>query len=267
MWAGGLVWSTMWGMLAYNLSFKVYHAMAVLEMNSPATPAWRRAAPARYISGMLRAIPLFYKYRTRTMIPFRAYAENLAMISVVLANPRLNNGAIVECGTWKGGMAAGMIETGGPERRYYFFDSFEGLPPAKDIDGLAAKRWQADTTSAIYHNNCTASLEDFRHAVQMTGCTLDVIEVHKGFFENTLPAFDCPPIAVLRLDADWYQSTMICLEKFWPHIMPGGLILIDDYYAWEGCAKAVHAFLAAQQAPERISRGPIGRVAFIIKIN
>jgi O-methyltransferase len=60
---------------------------------------------------------------------------------------------------------------------------------------------------------------------------------------------------------------MICLEKFWPHIMPGGLILIDDYYAWEGCAKAVHAFLAAQQAPERISRGPIGRVAFIIKIN
>jgi len=218
-----------------------------------------------YVGGMLRAIPLFYKYRTRTMIPLRAYAENLAMMNVALAKPSLKNGAVVECGTWKGGMAVAMIETGGPEHRYYFFDSFESLPPAKDIDGLAAKHWQADTTSPNYYDNCTASLEDFWQTLEMTRCKPDGIEVHKGFFENTFPAFDCPPIAVLRLDADWYESTMICLEKFWNHIMPGGLILIDDYYAWEGCAKAVHAFLAKRQAPERICQGPIGRVAFIFK--
>ena len=31
-----------------------------------------------------------------------------------------------------------MIEIAGPDRRYYFFDSFEGLPPAKEIDGTKA---------------------------------------------------------------------------------------------------------------------------------
>jgi O-methyltransferase len=219
---------------------------------------------ARYLFGMLRAVLLFYKYRTRTMIPMGAYAENLAIMKVALARPGLKEGAVVECGTWKGGMAAGMIQIGGPGRRYYFFDSFEGLPPAKGIDGPRAKRWQADTSSPTYYGNCTASLEDFRHTLEMAGKT-DAVEVHKGFFENTVPAFDCPPIAVLRLDADWYESTTICLEKFWNHVLPGGLILIDDYYDWDGCARAVHAFLATRQAPERIYQGPIGRVAFILK--
>jgi O-methyltransferase len=214
---------------------------------------------------MLRAIPQFYKYRARTMIPLRAYAENLAMMNVALAKPSLKNGAVIECGTWKGGMAAAMIEVGGPERRYYFFDSFEGLPPATDVDGLAAKQWQTNRTSATYRDNCTASLEDFRRTLEMTRCKLDGIEVHKGFFENTFLDFNCPPIAVLRLDADWYESTTICLKKFWDHVMPGGLILIDDYYAWEGCTKAVHAFLAMRRAPEPIYQGPIGRVAFIVK--
>jgi O-methyltransferase len=227
--------------------------------------AWKRAAPVRFAGGILRAVPLFYKYRTRTMIHLRAYAENLAMVNVVLANMSLKNGAIIECGTWKGGMAAGMIEIAGPDRRYYFFDSFEGLPPAKEIDGTKAKQWQVDLTLPTYYDNCMASLEDFQRTIKMTGCQSEAVEIHKGFFENTLPAFDCPPIAVLRLDGDWYESTMICLEKFWEHVMPGGIVLIDDYYVWEGCAKAVHAFLAKRQAPERIYQGPIGRVAFILK--
>jgi len=220
---------------------------------------------AQYLWGMLRGVQLFCKYHSRTMIHLRGFIENLGIMNVALGRSNLKDGAIVECGTWKGGMAAAMIETGGPKRHYYFFDSFEGLPPAKDIDGPSAKRWQADVTSPTYFDNCSASLEEFRHTLEMTGCTPDVLEVHKGFFENTLPTFDCPPVAILRLDADLYDSTMICLEKFWSHVMPGGLIVIDDYYAFEGCARAVHAFLAKQQASERIFQGPLGLVAFILK--
>jgi O-methyltransferase len=58
---------------------------------------------------------------------------------------------------------------------------------------------------------------------------------------------------------------MICLEKFWDHVLPGGVILIDDYYYWEGCAKAVHDFLSRRQAPERIQQGRIAGVAYIVK--
>ena len=201
------------------------------------------------------------------MIDSKAYMENLALAAIALRNKSLAQGAVIECGTWKGGMSAGLIETGGPHRSYYFFDSFEGLPPAKDIDGQKAKHYQEDTSSPTYYDNCSASLEDFKQTLSMTGQAPENIKIYKGFFENTLPGFDAPPIAVLRLDGDWYESTMVCLEKFWDHVLPGGIILIDDYYAWEGCAKAVHDFLSRRKAPERIYQGPIGRVAFVVKKN
>lgn len=199
------------------------------------------------------------------MIPGRQYAENLALLAMILQNPDLDGGSIVECGTWRGGMSAGMIEVAGLHRNYHFFDSFEGLPPAGEHDGEKAKEFQRNRSSPAYYNNCTASLEEFEQTISVTGCPETNIGIHKGFFDSTLPKFSCPPIAVLRLDADWYDSTMMCLEKFWDNVLPNGLILIDDYYAWEGCSTAIHAFLVKREAREHLRQGPIGRVAFIIK--
>jgi O-methyltransferase len=87
-----------------------------------------------------------------------------------------------------------------------------------------------------------------------------------GWFKDTLATFVPPePIAVLRLDGDWYDSTRLCLEALYPAVPPGGLIIIDDYYAWEGCARAVHEYLAQQPgSQDRIRQTPAG-VAFIHK--
>jgi O-methyltransferase len=216
---------------------------------------------------MVRGLRLFSKYRSRTMISRKIYAENLALVAMYLSNPTLDNGCIIECGTWRGGMSAGMMEIAGPERQYHFFDSFEGLPAAGDRDGPRAQEYQRDTTSPTYFDNCAASLAEFEQTISSTGVPPQNIGIHKGFFADTLPNFSCPPIAVLRLDADWYESTMICLEKFWDFLLPGGLLLIDDYHVWQGCSQAVHAFLAKRNATESIKQGPIGRVAFMIKVS
>jgi O-methyltransferase len=225
----------------------------------------RSNAGLTYVLGMIRGVRLFSKYHSRTMISRRVYAENLALIAMSLRNPSLDKGCIIECGTWRGGMSAGMIEIGGLNRDYLFFDSFEGLPPAGERDGQRAKEYQHDKTSPTYYDNCTASLTEFKKTISLTGVSPKKIGIHKGFFEVTLPKLNCPPIAVLRLDADWYESTMICLEEFWDHILPGGLVLIDDYYVWEGCSRAIHSFLARRDVKESVKQGPIGRVAFIIK--
>jgi O-methyltransferase len=58
---------------------------------------------------------------------------------------------------------------------------------------------------------------------------------------------------------------LICLERLWDDVLAGGLVLIDDYYTWDGCAKAVHDFLAKRQAPEQIHQGPVGGTAYILK--
>jgi hypothetical protein len=75
----------------------------------------------------------------------------------------------------------------------------------------------------------------------------------QGWFSETVPGYNFnEPIAVLRLDGDWYESTMVCLEHLYPLVVKGGLIVIDDYYMWDGCARAVHEYLGKQKSSDRI---------------
>jgi hypothetical protein len=163
-------------------------------------------------------------------------------------------GGFVECGVWKGGSSAIMalaIKNSGQERHLHLFDSFEGLPEPTEKDGEDAAvysggRNQGKLTTV---NQCQAGLDEVRHLI------LDKIKVpeklahfHIGWFQNTVPidAGKLGPIALLRLDGDWYDSTKVCLENLYPLVTPGGIIIMDDYFAWEGCKKATDEYLNQQ---------------------
>jgi O-methyltransferase len=214
-----------------------------------------RAAAARFEPTIAR---LYRKYRAYTMVPRRIFAENLRLCRRLSRSP----GCIVECGVWRGGMTAAMAEVLGSERRYYLFDSFEGLPPARAIDGAQALAWQADTTGAFYYDNCRAEQAFAEAAMKRSGARSYTLV--KGWFKDTLPGFVlAEPIAILRLDADWYDSTLECLTHLYPRVRTGGLVIVDDYFHWDGCARAVHDFLSRHALCDRIreSRG----VGFIEK--
>lgn len=182
--------------------------------------------------------PIYNKYSAFTMLDRRTYIKNLMIAHSFRHIP----GCVIECGVWRGGMSAGLADVLGPDREYFLFDSFEGLPPADEIDGAAALRWQADAQSSGYHDNCKAAADDARTAMDLSAAAH--FSLLKGWFDKTIPPFRPPePIAVLRLDADWYESTLICLKHLYPHVAPGGVVIIDDYGAWDGCARAVHEFL------------------------
>ena len=51
------------------------------------------------------------------------------------------------------------------------------------------------------------------------------------------------PIAILRLDTDWYESSKNEIEKLYKHVVPGGVIIIDDYYHWAGQKQAIDEFI------------------------
>ena len=201
---------------------------------------------------------LFNKYREFTMVPRDLFVENLRLCH----DYRSISGDFVECGVWRGGMSAAISEVLGADRKIHLFDSFEGLPSAKEIDGKEALTWQQNVTSEGYYDNCTA---DQSYAIRaMTLASNQNHKIYKGWFQNTLSEIDTKSIAILRLDGDWYDSIKICLDKLFPLVEPGGLVIIDDYYTWDGCSKAVHDYLSEMRSSSRIFQRNNG-IAYLIK--
>ena len=75
------------------------------------------------------------------------------------------------------------------------------------------------------------------------------VNFHVGWFQDTVPiASDkIESISLLRLDGDWYESTKVCLENLYDLVTEGGVIIVDDYGAYEGCKKAVDEFLLSRK--------------------
>ncbi len=189
------------------------------------------------------------KFHDHTMIQEKRYISNLALVWTFRRTP----GCVVECGVWRGGMIAGIADVLGPDRHYFLFDSFEGLPPAREIDGKQAIAWQNDADLQKSGKNCTASEEEAGAAMKRSRATS--YSLVKGWFNVTVPSFNFPsPIAVLRLDGDWYDSTRVCLENLFPRVADGGVVIIDDYYAWNGCARAVNEFISRVDSPDEVIR-------------
>ena len=196
---------------------------------------------------------LYLKYKRYTMIPEQIYYGNLELMN----NFKSISGCIVECGVWRGGMIASIAELLGSDRNYYLFDSFEGLPEAKEIDGQAAINWQNDKESEFYFDNCKAEANFADTAMKIS--QVKNYQLVRGWFSDTVLkySFDSP-IAMLRLDGDWYESTMDCLEGLFPKVAQGGLIILDDYYTWDGCSRALHDYLSKNNLAERIQEYPPG---------
>ena len=208
----------------------------------------------------IRFLRIYRRFRNFTMVPPSTYVKNLILVETI---GRPIKGCVVECGVWKGGMIAGIAHSLGNDRDYYLFDSFEGLPPAKEIDGIAARHWQCDITSGNYYGNCRAGEHFAEGAMLRSGVTR--FHIIKGPFEHTLSNFpSAASIAILRLDADWYESTRYCLAHLYKHVVEGGLIIIDDYHVWEGCSKALHDFLSEHSLTDRI-RQYDNDVCYIVK--
>merc|ERR1711871_1075377 len=78
-----------------------------------------------------------------------------------------------------------------------------------------------------------------------TGYPARKLHFVKGKVEDTLNISSNVPklISVLRLDTDWYASTKMELEVLYPRLVPGGMLIVDDYCRWGGARKATDEFL------------------------
>lgn len=164
-------------------------------------------------------------------------------------------GDFVECGVWKGGsvmiMAEKLLAAGKTNRNIYLYDTFEGMSEPTDndksFDGKAAAEQLQEAKKEVQHSVwCYSTLEEVRNNVLSTGYPESRIHFVKGKVEDTIPTTLPGKIALLRLDTDWYESTKHELEHLFPLLVPGGIIIIDDYGHWEGCRRAVDEYFEKQ---------------------
>ncbi len=184
-----------------------------------------------------------------TMTPYEKIA---AMVDAVRYISRAGiPGAIVECGVWRGGsmMAAALaLQEANDLRELYLFDTYAGMtaPTGVDIDwqGIAAAD-RYESSAAPDHNEwCYASLEDVRRNVASTGYPQHLCHFVKGDVLETIPHAELHQISILRLDTDWYESTLHELTHLYPRLSTGGALIIDDYGYWRGCQQAVDQYFA-----------------------
>lgn len=154
-------------------------------------------------------------------------------------------GAFIECGVYKGGCCAifgAIADRYGNRRKTWYLDSFEGMPTTpSEHDGSG--------TEEIAGEVLRASVADVEELVfGKLKLPRDKNIIVKGWFEEVLPRIkaEIGPIAVLRLDADWYEATKLILEQLYDQVVPGGYLIFDDYARWVGSRKAVDEFLAAR---------------------
>lgn len=170
------------------------------------------------------------------------------MIEAVLEIDRNNiPGDIVECGVWKAGniIAARKLS---PKRVCWLYDTFTGMtkPGPDDVNrrGISALTLFAQATEA-WECASLAEVQDIlaRHDVLDDNLTRFVVG---DVCQTLIDKANLPDrIALLRLDTDWYASTLVELAVLYPRLEHGGILIVDDYGHWQGARKAVDEYFGA----------------------
>ena len=209
---------------------------------------------------------LYERVKPYTMTSIeRLYAMHKAVGHVARSGVQ---GAIVECGVWRGGsmmMAAlTLAALGKTDRELFLFDTFAGHPrpnPERDLKEhyeFWLQRRRTDRSSSW----AEVTLEEVRANLSSTGYPLDRVRFVKGIVQETIPAAAPDTIALLRLDTDWYDSTAHEMRYLYPRLVPSGVLIVDDYGEMPGQRQAVDEFFRENGITLLLNRiDPSGRIA------
>jgi Macrocin-O-methyltransferase (TylF) len=183
--------------------------------------------------------------------------ENLRELAamVIDADRAAVPGLVIEAGTALGGSAIVMAAAKAPDRPMKVYDVFGTIPAPSEHDGPDVhKRYAAISAGKArgvggetyygYRDDLYREVTDSFERLGVAAADHNV-ELIRGLFEDTIELDE--PVAIAHLDGDWYESTMTCLTRIAPLLATGGRIVLDDYYKWSGCRRAVDEYFAGRE--------------------
>lgn len=171
----------------------------------------------------------------------------------------INQGNVAECGCWRG-LSSFQISTNlkkmNFQKKFYIFDSFEGLSEYLVEDG----KQQVGTDEDVRRKHFAYPIDLVRENLR----DFDFIDLKKGWIPERFGEVDNERFSFVHIDVDLYQPIRDSLEFFYPRLVPNGIIALDDYgyLSFPGAKKAVDEFI--QNKPDFFLSLPSG-AAFIIK--
>jgi Macrocin-O-methyltransferase (TylF) len=188
--------------------------------------------------------------------------RDLAWVVLDLEERRLP-GLLVEAGAARGGSAIVIAAAKASERPMKVYDVFGMIPPPGERDGpdvhrryeVIANGRARGVGGETYYGYRDELYGEVAAAFTRLGVPPGErnVELVRGLFEDTIDLDE--PVAFAHLDGDWYESTMTCLTRIAPLVVPGGRIVLDDYFHWSGCKAAVDEYFSGRRE-FRLVRGP-----------
>ena len=173
-------------------------------------------------------------------------------VSLIASTSRLP-GVMIECGVANGGTAMVATASKPSSRELHLYDTFSGMPaPSSDHDGKdvhdryrVIREGKAGRSYYGYNKNLLADIKSRFSSLGMDPGSNHVV-FHPGLFQDTLEVTSevtsSAGVVYAHLDGDWYESTMTALSRIAPRVVAGGYVVVDDYFGYSGCRKAVNEF-------------------------
>jgi O-methyltransferase len=158
---------------------------------------------------------------THSLVPLLVQdAAALQILACARASRRLG-GTMAEAGVFAGGTARLICEVKG-DAPLRLFDVFETLQQAADDPGSSERSDEVRRHFGVVHTP--------RAAVERLLAPYSGVHLHAGVFPDSARGLEDERFSFVHVDLDLEQSTSDALEFFHPRLLPGGVLLGDDYH-------------------------------------
>ena len=148
-------------------------------------------------------------------------------------------GDFVDCGVYSGFSPRAIchfVDFEKLNKTYYLMDTFAGLDDRYSTEYELQRNKKLGYTAVDLYEQVKETFKDYK------------TKIIKGAIPDTLPQADCEKVAFLSIDMNTEKPEIDALEYFWPKMVSGGIIVLDDY-GYPGCLnqKLAHDKFAASK--------------------
>jgi asparagine synthase (glutamine-hydrolysing) len=198
--------------------------------------------------------PLGKKIRDKRLTYLNAGALLNLKQSIDKVESKKVQGIFIETGCALGGSTIQIGEAKNSGRVLRVYDVFGMIPPPSDRDDKDVidryEEIKQGKSKGLKGDEYYGYQNDLRGKVEENLMEFGLhpakenIELIQGLYEETLRVDE--PVAFAHIDCDWYDSVMTCLNQIEPKMTAGGIMVIDDYFDWSGCRKAVDDYFTPE---------------------